>query len=78
MQVVSAVDDLLACSTVAQLPDRVIALLQAEKFASCDLKKRRQPIECDASLTVDPIGAGQFLPRIAGPHQTNSGLVRSA
>lgn len=71
MQIVSVVDNLLMPIAVAQLPHRIVALLQAEKLAPRYLKQRRQPIECNAALAVDPIGAGQFLARIAGPYQTD-------
>ena len=71
IQVASVVDNRLTPFTVAQLPHRIVALLQTEKFAPRHLKQRRQPIECDAALAVNPIGTGQFLARIAGPYQTD-------
>jgi hypothetical protein len=59
-------------SAAAQLRLRIIAFLQAVEIAVAHLQDRRQPVELETALTVDPIGTRHTFSRIARPCQTDS------
>src|SRR5579885_1930422 len=63
----------MAQSAFAQLPHRLVALLQAVERAPLNLKDRRELGERQAALAVDAIGVRQFGARATGPDDTDSG-----
>ena len=61
-----------------QLPHRIVAFLQTVEGALGYLKQRRQLVEGNTALAIDPVGAGQFLARTSGPDDTDARLFVGA
>ena len=72
VEVGGPVDDLMVERAAVQLLERIAAFLQAIEFTVAHLQDRRQLVELETALAVDPVGARQAFSRIARPYQPDS------